>query len=432
MQKRAAARRAQTPSLAPLPSPCQVQRAGRVPLRRAAPEGGCGRAPGRAKRSLAGVLKLRTGWPALGAPRVLCHGLLRLGRHFGGGGGVARRPRRSRGRAAGSACLSQLLRLRRPAQRLPVAFAAGCSGLGRQLDPSCDTDDVRAPRARAPASATSRSPAFELREAGRPCARARAAADARVLPGRRSCPETPRWSCRCGCCPSCTSATWSSPNCPSTLASGAHPCARPRAAARPQRARRVAQQPGLAPGPPARPFARPAYRAAADGVCFAPWRRQHSRRPGGRACGRTASREVPVLVRRGPGAGHAVRRRGPFRRTGARCCGGVPRAIQSSAHPRPHRHRLGRQTRLPAPAHAGGAPRCAHAPQRRAWRPLSRSFAYVAAVSFARKPKGRGPNPAPPHAASAPPSQCSTPAVHPWCPSRRGGTTQRNGWRRRP
>jgi hypothetical protein len=30
------------------------------------------------------------------------------------------------------------------AQRLPVNFAAGCSGLGRELDPSCDTDDVRA------------------------------------------------------------------------------------------------------------------------------------------------------------------------------------------------------------------------------------------------------------------------------------------------
>jgi hypothetical protein len=27
-----------------------------------------------------------------------------------------------------------------------VAFAAGCSGLGRELDPSCDTHDVRSAR----------------------------------------------------------------------------------------------------------------------------------------------------------------------------------------------------------------------------------------------------------------------------------------------
>ena len=27
-----------------------------------------------------------------------------------------------------------------------MTFAAGCSGLGRELDPTCDTDDVRALR----------------------------------------------------------------------------------------------------------------------------------------------------------------------------------------------------------------------------------------------------------------------------------------------
>jgi hypothetical protein len=128
-------------------------------------------------------------------------------------------------------------------------------------------------------------------------------------PPAASCPATPRWSCRCGCFRSCTSATWSSPKCQSILASGAPPrCCCPPPAPPALRAahartrgwwcvvlracsmRAVSRRRGASGGRMRHKRRRRQPRLSLTrSRAFAPLPLQHARRPGCRAGGRTAA-----------------------------------------------------------------------------------------------------------------------------------------------